>query len=109
MSGPAYKPFVFDPPPSFGPVVSGPTSRPCFSGPVSKPHDFTGVSFESPLSLKEFGGAGGLHDTLICSPSGLVELHSTVECGGRNIMRDTVLGQTRLTDFFDPCTGKVFR
>jgi len=54
-------------------------------------------------------GCGGIHQTLVCDPCGLVDCHSSVEFGGRNIMRETHYGQSRLTDYFDPITGNTYR
>lgn len=68
---------------------------------------FTGTDFCGDLNLGP--GCGGMHTTLVCDAGGLVDCHSTVECGGHTVMRETHFGQTRLTDFIDPDTGQNLR
>ncbi len=62
------------------------------------------VTSKLPLST------GGFHDTLVVNDYGLVDCHSTVNYGGnRTLYRDTHFGQSRLTDFFSPTTGQIYR
>jgi hypothetical protein len=68
---------------------------------------FTAPVFENNIKLDQ--GCGGMHQTLVCGPSGLVDCHSTVNFNGGTVMRDTHYGQTRLTDFFNPATGNPLR
>ena len=79
------------------------------SGPMKPMNNFTAPMFTGNMSFKPLGYSGGLHDTLVCNNNGIVDCHTTVEYGGNTIMRETNFGQTRLTDFFNPTTGKVYR
>ena len=55
------------------------------------------------------GQSGGVHDTILVNNSGMVNLHSTFQGTNGFVQRDTIYGQTRLTDFFDPGTGNIRR
>ena len=66
----------------------------------------TGPFFTNSVSVP--GEKGGVHNTLICDNNGLIECHSTIRGTNGFTVHDTNFGQTRLTDFFNPTTGKVY-
>ncbi|MBN2053769.1 hypothetical protein JW905_02525 [bacterium] len=74
--------------------------------------DYLNSPFTAPWVLGNIsvsGKPGGIHDTIICDDSGLLELHTSFYGTNGFVKRDTFFGQTRITDFCNPSTGQVFR